>query len=222
MPATKTALDGDKKDDVDIRDEKVRTHLHFSSSGWGGGSGAPGLHRAHTLLPPGPAPSDARLHHCSMRSAGRSARRSAPAAFCGVHDTALALRELHFAHDTTPPRLTRAVAPRCAQQHLAVLGYKQELKRQMVRARACLALHRSPSVAGARPASTLPLLTRAPAARTLQTYYGSVGTTLGCSQVRQRAACCGRQRRSRCPNVETMLTSAPPQPLLCAGVFYVR
>jgi hypothetical protein len=58
--------------------------------------------RTRTLLPPGPAPSDARLRYCDMRSAGRSARRSAPAASCGVHDTALALRA--NCNLRTPPR----------------------------------------------------------------------------------------------------------------------
>jgi hypothetical protein len=57
--------------------------------------------------------------------------------------------------------------------------------------------------------------------RTLQTYYGSVGTTLGCSQVRPRAACCERQHAWTHASTTT-LTSALPQPLLCAGVFYVR
>jgi hypothetical protein len=58
-----------------------------------------------------------------------------------------------------------------------VLGYKQELKRQM-------------------------------------TYYGSVGTTLGCSQVRRR-----QRGARRLPRALTRHT-APAQPLLCAGVFY--
>ena len=79
-------------------------------------------------------------------------------------------------------------------QHLAALGYKQELKREI-------------------------------------TFMGSVGITLGCMQA--RAACtCARRGGKRAPRANPPLTSdaprlraavpASPQPLLCAGVFYVR
>ena len=87
----------------------------------------------------------------------------------------------------------------CAvRQHLAALGYKQELKRDI-------------------------------------TFMGSVGITLGCMQARPlawRSPAGATPRLSRLRRTRLRLTPDAPrlraaaarslQPLLCAGVFYVR
>jgi hypothetical protein len=147
--ASKTALDGEEKDAVDIRDEKVRAR---------GRRARPAAFAPHLRgrSPPRRAalPALAPARACATLVRRCQPRRRARCCFpSGCARRALELPPWRTSCTFCVPGFVdarRATSGHArVTQHLAVLGYKQELKRQM-------------------------------------TYYGSVGTTLGCSQVRHR------------------------------------